>query len=424
MVGNNLQYACFPNSGRRHNESPSTCCCNAIYLDIAGRVLLCVLTLVFGLYWQPNSTFAQSTADTVRSAVHRAGKLPERGNRLASEQVRHASLAMNDSMDDAYLDAHAHAHDEATLTPAASNYEAIDMRAEGACCNGCGAVPEACCCHPFGWLLDWSRGDLWLGTTSFTGAGNFLGVDAGDQGQVSGNFGFQEGFNFGTRLPGVMGGQLGSQIGMRFTQSQLDGTAAGNDSRQQTFVTAGLFRRVDYGLQGGLVVDYLHDDWVYKADLLQLRGELSFLFSPCHDFGFRFTENQQTDDTQAYLRGRSLPVDLRLSSLNTYRFFYRARMGERGASVAELQAGFSEDSAAILGANFRIPLQNQLGLDLNANYLMPPSDSTAPHTLESWNLNIALVWTPGRCFGGDGDYYRPLLDVGHNGNFLIQHVSE
>ena len=176
MVGNNLQYTCFQNSHRRNNESLLTCRCNAIYLVIAWRVMLCML--VFGLCCQVGSTFAQTTANTASPAVHRTGKLPERGRRPAGEQVRHASFGMNDSMDDANYDA--------TLTPAASNYEAIDMRADGVCCNGCGAVPDACCCHPFGWLLDWSRGDLWLGTTSFTGAGNFLGVAAGDQGKSQG----------------------------------------------------------------------------------------------------------------------------------------------------------------------------------------------------------------------------------------------
>lgn len=380
------------------------------------RFTLCVLALMSSLCWQANSTSAQTTHAAVRPALPSAGKIPERGRQFAQEQVRQASVEIDDSMVDG--------HYAAALAPAASHYDPIDMANGGGCCDGCGAFSDACCCHPFGWLLDWSRGDLWLGSTSFSGAGNFLGAVAGDQGQVSGNFGFQEGFNFGTRLPGVMGGQLGSQLGMRFTQTQLEGTNAGHDSRQQTFITAGLFRRVDYGLQGGLVVDYLHDDWLYKADLLQLRGELSFLFSPCHDFGFRFTDSQQTDDTQAVLRGRAVPIDLRFSSLNTYRFFYRARMGERGTSVAELQAGFSEDSAAILGANIRIPLQMQLGLDLNANYLMPPSDSAVPHTQEGWNMNIALVWTPGRYFGGDGDYYRPLLDVAHNGSFLTRHASD
>jgi hypothetical protein len=180
---------------------------------------------------------------------------------------------------------------------------------------------------------------------------------------------------------------------------------------------------VDYGLQGGLVVDYLHDDWVYRADLLQLRGELSFLFSPCHDFGFRFSDSQQTENTRATVRGQTVPIDIRLAALNTYRFFYRARFGANAAGVAELQAGFSEESSAILGAHVRAPLHNQLGIELDAIYLMPPNESTLPYTQEAWNLSMALVWTPGRCFGRDRDYYRPLLAVGDNGNFLTRHVS-
>lgn len=306
-----------------------------------------------------------------------------------------------------------------TLAPNAMHYDSGGWDD----CQSCGAVSGACHCQPFGWLLDWSRGDLWLGTVGFAGASSSLGAAAGDAGQVAGNFGFQEGFNFGTRLPGLLGGQLGSQLGMRFTQSQLDGTSAGADNRTQTFVTAGLFRRVDYGIQGGLVVDYLHDDWLYKADLLQLRGELSFLFSPCHDFGFRFTDSQQTDDTTARIRGRSAPLDLRLSGLNNYRFFYRARFGHNAAGLAELQAGWTEESSAILGANLRTPLQNQLGLDVSATYLLPPNEAAAPYTQAGWNLSLALVWTPGRCFGSDRDYYRPLLAVGDNGSFLTRHVS-
>ena len=166
----------------------------------------------------------------------------------------------------------------------------------------------------------------------------------------------------------------------------------------------------------------MHDDWVYKTDLLQLRGELSFLFSPCHDFGFRFTDSQQTDDTTARIRGRDTPIAVRLSGLNTYRFFYRARFGHNAAGQAELQAGFSEDSSAVLGASLRTPLQNQLGLDVSATYLLPPSQADMPYTQEGWNLNLALVWSPGRVFGSDRDYYRPLLSVGDNGNFLTRHA--
>ncbi len=357
----------------------------------------------------------------------RAGASQSRARRSHAE-VRTAAVEIYDDFGD-----QATLHDyQPELLPGITNFsphhsgdEFYDNSGEIAACDPCQqcGAREFCHCRPFGWLLDWSRADLWLGTSGFSGAGGFLGDRAGAAGQVAGSFGFQEGFNFGTRLPGVLGGQLGSQLGMRFTQSQLDGTTAGNDHRTQTFVTAGIFRRVDYGVQGGLVVDYLHDDWVYKADLLQLRGELSFLFSPCHDFGFRFTDSQQTDDVQAKIGANASPVDLRLASLNTYRFFYRARFGANSAGVGEINAGFTEDSAAILGASLRAPLQNQVGLDISSSYLLPPSDALMPYTQEGWNLSMALVWTPGRCFGGDRDYYRPLLDVAGNGSLWARHVA-
>ncbi len=259
---------------------------------------------------------------------------------------------------------------------------------------------------------------MWLGTTSFTGEGSFLTTGSNTAGQVGGSFGFQEGFNFGSRLPSVAGGQVGAQLGMRFTHTQIDGTYAGIDSRTQTFITAGLFRRVDYGFQGGLVVDYLHDDWVYQADLLQLRGEVSFLFSPCHDFGFRFTDSQQTDDTTATITGLATPVDLRLSAMNTYRFFYRCRFGDCGRVAAEVQAGFTEESSAVLGIDLSAPLQHQVGLHASATYLLPPSEASDPYSREGWNLGIAMVWTPGRLFGSQRDYYRPLLAVADNGSLL------
>ena len=279
-----------------------------------------------------------------------------------------------------------------------------------------------CCCHPLGYLLDWRRADLWFGFTSFKGAGDFItsGTDAG--GQVEGNFGFQEGFNFGSCLPSLLGGQVGSQIGLRLTQSQLDGTAAGDDHRTQAFFTAGLFRRVDYGLQGGLAVDYLHDDWVYQADLLQLRGELSFLLSPCHDVGFRFSDSQQTDNVSVSLPGHTTPIELQLAALNTYRFFYRFRFGPAAAGLSEIQAGFTEDSGGLLAIGVKAPLQNELGIDVHATYAIPPNSAAMPYTQEGWNLSLAFVWTPGRPFGMQRDYYRPLFDVADNGSLLSRRV--
>lgn len=299
----------------------------------------------------------------------------------------------------------------------APHHSASDMG-----CDSCGAVDQ-CGCNPVGFLLDWSRAELWLGMTSFTGEGSFLTTGTGNQGQVGGSFGVQEGFNFGSRMPSVWGGQVGVQLGMRFTHTQFDGTVAGDDNRTQAFATVGMFRRVDYGLQGGLVVDYLNDDWVYQADLVQLRGELSFLFSPCHEFGFRFTDSQQTSDVTAIVNGSPGGINVRLAALNTYRFFYRYRFGNNGRGLAELKAGFTEQSSGILGIDLKTPLQNQLGLQASATYLFPPNDATDAFTREGWNMGIAVVWTPGRWFGTQRDYYRPLLDVADNGSLATRRTG-
>src|SRR5438874_13180462 len=96
--------------------------------------------------------------------------------------------------------------------------------------------------------------ELYTGVQGFTGPANRGG---------SGSFGFHEGFNWGLPIGGFMAGQFGAN----FTQSNFDGNYLTNATRDQTFLTGGLYRRVDWGFQGGLVVDYLHDDWDYAADL-------------------------------------------------------------------------------------------------------------------------------------------------------------
>ena len=286
-------------------------------------------------------------------------------------------------------------------------------------CSGCDNVGEhdACRIMPTGYLFDWTRAELWAGAVAFTVPANFLG-SASNPGASEGCFGFQEGINFGSRVPSLLCGQMGSQLGLRFVHSQLDGSAAGVDHRQQLFLTTGLFRRVDYGVQGGVVIDYLHDDWIYKADLLQLRGELSYLMSPCHELGFRFTNSQQIDDTSYRLRGNVASTNVRITSLDSYRGFYRFRFSEQARGQAELQAGWTGDSGAILGLTLHTPLQSQVGLTTNATYLVPPNAASPSYAFEGWNIGIALVWTPGRQFGLARDYYRPLFEVADNGTLI------
>jgi hypothetical protein len=266
------------------------------------------------------------------------------------------------------------------------------------------------------YLFDWSRADLWIGTTAFTNPASAFVNGSTKLNHVEGSFGFQEGFSFGSQLPSLLSGQVGSQVGMRFVQANLSGSDVSSTSRNQVFATAGLYRRVDYGIQAGVVVDYLHENWVYKSDLWQLRGELSFLFSPAHEIGFRFSDNGKLHRQPVALPTTN--VNLTLRTLDTYRLFLRHRFGQQATSSAELQLGTTDIGGAVLGCQFDQPLKGQIGLSTAATYLIPKSGAAHPQTNESWNLSLALVWTPGRKFGTKRDYNRPLFEVAGNGSLL------
>lgn len=286
--------------------------------------------------------------------------------------------------------------------------------------NECGPAFGPACCGPIQYLFDWSRCDLSIGATAFSNPTNFLTSGNNTTGQVEGNFGFQESFNFGSCLPGLLNGQVGGQIGLRAIQSQLNGNSAGDDARNQLFVTGGLFRRVDYGVQGGLVVDYLHDDWLAVVDLSQLRGELSFALTPCHAAGFRFTSSLNDHQSSAMVAGQPAPVSVNLTTLDNYRFYYACALGDEGRANAELNAGFTEDRDAVLGMTLSTPLHGEVGLSASTTYLIPHSGAQPTYATESWNIGLALVWTPGRLAGCGRDYYRPLLDVADNGSVLMK----
>jgi len=279
----------------------------------------------------------------------------------------------------------------------------------------------ACGPAPHHFLLDWSRSDLWVGVTSFSNPSNFLSGAASDDDQVEGIFGFQQGFNFGNRIPSLLAGQVGSQVGMRFVQGSLNGSGLTDKERNQFFATLGLFRRVDYGVQGGLVVDYLRDQWLYESNLVQLRGELSFLFSPIHEIGFRFTDSLRESTDTALLPASATSVAVRMSALETFRIYGRRRFGTNCGGLVELHIGSSQDGGTLLGGLLQNPLSGQLGLETSATFFTPKSSTQEAFSREVWNLSMAIVWTPGRLFGSQRDYDRPLFEVASNGSVLPKH---
>ena len=284
------------------------------------------------------------------------------------------------------------------------------------CCgnwNSCGPVAP-CCLLP---CMSLQNLQVLGGMQGFTGP-----LNRGS----TGSFGFYEGFNQSMPLPcGCLCGQVGAQ----WTQSNLDGSFFTPEERQQTFLTAGVFRRVDWGLQGGLVFDYLHDEWDYQLDLGQLRGEIGWRTDPCNEFGFWFTASVNDDST-----GLRQLVDIgngltRIVNRQTtvevndlYAFYFRRYFACGGEG--RLYGGFTGNNQGLFGGDALVPLGPCWSLQANALYV------TSSHRDqfnergfldETWNVSVGLVWTPFASPNGCcPNYCRPLFNVAGNGTFATR----
>ncbi len=254
--------------------------------------------------------------------------------------------------------------------------------------------------------------DIVIGTQGFTGPSN--------RGETA-SFGFHEGVNWGAPIPCFGCGELGMQFGMRTAQSNLSGSEYTQNERHQVFVTGGLFRRVDWGFQGGIVVDYLHEDWYYEADLIQLRGELSWLYPGNHEIGCWFTSSTQTEDIESLVLVDDVEttVNEALNPTDLYAFFYRHRLDDCSATSGRMYAGFTGKGDGLLGADLQLPFNDCWAFQSGVTYLIPKeSTGETGHVEESWNFGMSMVWRPGGGFLSQ-NYYRPLFNVADNGSFMV-----
>jgi len=287
-------------------------------------------------------------------------------------------------------------------------------------CGECGGYGCACCC---GCLMLWpcllDRIELFAGAQGFTAPLNRGGT---------GSFGFHYGGNWGAPVPGFINQPIGMQLGYRGVSTNYSGASFSEDSRHQSFITAGLFRRVDWGLQGGVVVDILAEEWYYDTlELTQLRGELSWVFPQWHEIGFWFSAGTKSNDVESVLwtNGQSQTVIETYEPNDLMAFFYRRRFEEIGGGYGRLFAGFSGFGEGLIGTDFNVPLTPSLALKSNFTYLIPKDgNSQIAHREEAWNLGLTLVWYPGCRKAVGTDYFRPLFDVADNGNFIVRRLAD
>jgi hypothetical protein len=296
-------------------------------------------------------------------------------------------------------------------------------------CNDCGTVTADCgscgtCTTCSGCLipcpsLTLNNFEFFAGTQGFTGP-----LNRGE----TGSFGFHYGGNWAAPVPCMPNQPFGLQLGYRGVSSNYSGASFSEDSRQQSFLTAGLFRRVDWGLQGGVVADVLFDEWYYdKLELTQLRGELSWVFPQYHELGFWFSAGVKTADVESWTWVNSQ----RQREIETYEatdlmaFFYRRRFEELGGGHGRVFGGFTGGSEGLLGVDFQLPLTPSLALQSEFTYLIPKDgNNRVAHLQEAWNVGISLVWYPGCRKSIGTDYFRPLFDVADNGSFIVRPLAD
>jgi hypothetical protein len=255
--------------------------------------------------------------------------------------------------------------------------------------------------------------NLWLfaGTTGFKGPV--------DQGQ-NGNFGFHEGVNY--TVPLLTDRLISAQVGVRFTQSDFSGSAMDDETRNQMFFTAGVFRRNDHGWQLGAAFDWLKDDYYTALDVHQVRGELSWVSSCGNEFGFTgafSTADDQTEDDPT--------PDEFFEVSDQFALFLRIPFNNGGDG--RIFAGATSDRDGILGADITVPINHRWSLQTAATYLIPDEGTNAVvgpagHVGETWGLSIALVWYPGHCPVEGFNPFKPLFNVADNTSMLIDRRAD
>jgi hypothetical protein len=309
--------------------------------------------------------------------------------------------------------------------PGAEPWDAAPYGPPAGSCGACGACGECGAGNACGPWFDGPGGcliDCLSGFSFFVGIHGFKGpVDLGQ----NGNFGFHEGLNFGGALGDPWG--MGYQLGFQAVQSNLTGfqTDPANDGpldtngRDQLFFTGGIFRRaICGGLQGGVVFDFVHDNYYDKADLRQIRSESALVF----DHGV-----SEIGYWGAYGINRErfvIPTDpdnfVFLQPNDIFAGFYRRHFS--GGGQGRLWAGATGAGQGIIGGEATVPLGTSWALENNFVYVIPKTSATegAPRE-ESWSVTINLVWYPGRCARDVfQNPFQPLFGVSDNSAFLVR----
>jgi hypothetical protein len=237
--------------------------------------------------------------------------------------------------------------------------------------------------------------------------------------------GLVAGFNTGFTLlkDSPIRGQIGASYGVYDWKGR--DTVSQSSAEQQTFVTAGIYKRSDILAESRVCWALVYDQfwahqWGLRAGELyvgQTRGIVGYALNENHEVGVWGTFRGTGDAT-------TLVVGPPVRAMNQYNLYWRCNWDFGGQTM--LYAG-GHDPADVgswaFGVLGQAPLRDDVALYANFTYALPGSGTgvIGSNDLE-WNFGAGLVYS----WGGkavsptvSGRKGLPLLPVANNGSFLI-----
>jgi hypothetical protein len=289
-------------------------------------------------------------------------------------------------------------------------------------------------CHHHGAICNWMRqfgrpyyGWRWY--RDFTASAGVMAFTNSTNLGLNGSFGTNEYVNWAMPFWNAFG--IGWQVGARATQANFQHTTVTTpasrfetNSREQVFVTTGFFTRAfeGRGLQGGVVYDYLNENFYEDVDIAQLRAEISYVWG-YHEAGF-WSATNIGDETGIFGPVQRTPGQA--GTLDLYCGFYRLQFGD--ANEWKVWGGGTGYGDGVVGSALRAPLSRTWALEGTFTYVIPKDDkqividedgTSLSYSSAAWNVGVNLVYYPAaRARRSLASPYRPLFDVADNGSMI------
>ena len=175
-------------------------------------------------------------------------------------------------------------------------------------------------------------------------------------------------------------------------------------------------------MQLGMVVDVLHEEWFTTDDVVQLRGDLGWVYPNGTTLGFRFAKGVQDADTSG-VHDNVAFTGLIQQPIDHYRFYYKydAPSGGTGGGYV----GWSGDSQTVMGLDFDIPVAERVAVQAGFSYYlgeegMPPGSlNVGGNPNDAFNIFVGMSFRP-RGMSHYNSYHRPMFSVADNGSLMIR----